>query len=71
MKSGPVFGQQAGWLRLRNPTARQGGVTSNRLIHQLFLCTVAQELWNGFSSQSKKFLGIPGNIKADLALDEA
>jgi hypothetical protein len=48
-------------------------VTGEELIHRLFLCTVAQELWNGFSSTSKKYLlvGLPGGLKTALALDAA
>lgn len=43
------------------------------LVRLLFLCTVARELWDGFSSPSKKALlaGLHGDVKAALALDSA
>jgi len=43
------------------------------IVHQLFLCTVGRELWNGFSTTSKRKLikGIPGETKAALGLDSA
>jgi hypothetical protein len=48
-------------------------VEGEEIVHQLFLCTVGRELWNGFSSDSKKVLiaGLPGETKATLCLDAA
>ncbi len=44
-----------------------------KLVHQLFLCTVGRELWNSFSTPSKKLLlaGLHGDVKAALRLDSA
>ncbi len=43
------------------------------IVHHFFLCTIARELWHGFSSSSKKELlkGIPGDTKTALHLDMA
>jgi hypothetical protein len=43
------------------------------IVHRLFLCTVAQELWDGFSSPAKKSLtaGLSGKTKTALRLDNA
>lgn len=43
------------------------------LVHRLFLCTVARDLWRDFSSDSKRLLlsGQPGSTKATLGLDLA
>lgn len=43
---------------------------SEYLMHALFLCTVAQDLWNNFEFNVKKELlkGLPGDAKADLGL---
>ena len=43
------------------------------IVHRLFLCTVGQDLWDGFSAPSKKELlaGLHGDIKKVLRLDAA
>ncbi|MBR0838293.1 hypothetical protein JQ612_34275 [Bradyrhizobium manausense] len=43
------------------------------IVHRLFLCTVAQTLWDSFSSESKKQLlsGLQGDEKKILKLDIA
>jgi hypothetical protein len=47
--------------------------SGEEIVHQLFLCTVGRELWDDFSSASKKQLskGISGDKKAALGLDTA
>jgi len=43
------------------------------IVHQLFLCTVGQELWDDFSAPAKRRLifGLSGAIKTKLQLDSA
>jgi hypothetical protein len=43
------------------------------IVHHLFLCTVARELWNGFSSLAKKKLlsGTDAELKTALGFDTA
>jgi len=43
------------------------------IVHRLFLCTVAQQLWDSFSTQAKKQLlaGLHGDEKKILKLDAA
>lgn len=43
------------------------------LLHQLYLLTVGRELWDSFSSSSKKVLlaGLSGDVKTALGLDKA
>lgn len=44
-----------------------------QIIHALFLCTVAQDLWGDFAAPAKKELlkGLSGDIKAELGLTAA
>ena len=44
-----------------------------QIVHQLFLCTVAQELWHDFESSAKKLLtkGIPRKTRFALRIDTA
>jgi hypothetical protein len=55
------------------PVVVKSFVEGEELVHQLFLCTVGRELWNGFSSDSKRVLiaGLSGETKATLCLDAA
>ena len=43
------------------------------IVHRVFLCTVAQQLWDSFSSDAKKKLlaGLHGDEKKILKLDTA
>jgi hypothetical protein len=43
------------------------------IVHRFFLCTVAQQLWDGFSTEAKKQLlsGLHGDEKKVLKLDAA
>jgi hypothetical protein len=43
------------------------------LVHQFFLCTVGKELWDKFSSQSKRKLvaGLQAPVRIELGLDKA
>lgn len=43
------------------------------IVHHLFLCTVGVELWDGFTSTSKRKLlsGLPGSTKTALGLSSA
>jgi hypothetical protein len=43
------------------------------ILHRLFLCTVGKLLWDTFSTAAKKELlrGLPGQLRASLALDMA
>lgn len=42
------------------------------IVHRLFLCTIAPEMWGDFSTTAKKALlkGLSGDLKTILALDE-
>jgi hypothetical protein len=46
-------------------------VKGEEIVHLLFLCTVAQDLWADFSRDAKRSLlaGLAGNIKDALSLD--
>ena len=43
------------------------------IVHHLFLCTVGVELWDGFTSPSKRklIIGLPGSTKTALGLSSA
>ncbi|TWA91351.1 hypothetical protein [Bradyrhizobium stylosanthis] len=43
------------------------------ILHRLFLCTAGKALWDTFSTEAKRELlrGLPGDAKAELALDIA
>lgn len=48
-------------------------VEGEKLVHQLFLCTVGRMLWSSFSPQGKAYLiaGLPAPSKTVLGLDKA
>jgi len=55
------------------PKVIENFVECKKIVHNLFLCTVGQELWHGFSPTAKKQLlhGMSGSIKTSLQLDSA